>query len=283
MARRGGADGPGDAKGVSPGATLTPAPTVAAFRQAPLRRWIGGGSYVYCWPREDLCATVLFGAPTADDLAALASLFALELAPPAAPHASLIDARRTERVEPRAFEVLAEYVEAQRTAMARWVTRLAIVRPDGFVGALAAGFYETTPPPYPVRTFDDAAEALAWLGQDPSIEALWAPLLARASDVPELLRELGRVLDARLPDATIEQAARDLGTSVRTLQRRLREHDTTFRDQLASAQVEAAKRWLRETDAAVTRIAYEVGCGTPQQLSRLFRRLTGQTPTAYRQ
>jgi AraC-like DNA-binding protein len=99
---------------------------------------------------------------------------------------------------------------------------------------------------------------------------------------PALLGALRRALDARLPETSIERAAQDLGTSVRTLQRRLREHDTTFREQLARSQVEAAKRWLRGTDAPVSRIAYEVGCGTPQQLSRLFRRLTGRTPTAWR-
>lgn len=284
MARRGDGDVPGRAKGVSRGAIapVAPAPSVAAFAKDPVGRWVGGASFVYCWPRPDLCATVLFGAPSADDLEALARLFALELRPPAEPHASLIDARRIERVEPRAFEVLTAYVEEQRGAMQRWVTRLAIVRPDGFVGALAAGFYETTEPPYPVQIFADAASALAWLGRDPAIEAAWADAVERMAGAPELLGELARALDARLPEASIERAAQDLGTSVRTLQRRLREHDTTFRERLALAQVAAAKRWLRQTDAPVSRIAYEVGCGTPQQLSRLFRRVTGQTPTAWR-
>lgn len=267
---------PGGAK------ALAPAASVSAFAQSPAGRWIGGPSFVYSWPRPDLCATVLFGAPSTDDLETLSRLFALELRPPAAPHASLIDARRIERMEPRAFEVLTAYVEEQRGAMQRWVTRLGIVRPDGFVGALAAGFYEMTEPPYPVEIFADAARALEWLGQDPAIEAAWATPVEQMIGAPELLGELARALAARLPDATIERAAQDLGTSVRTLQRRLREHETTFREQLGRAQVEAAKRWLRETDAPVSRIAYEVGCGTPQQLSRLFRRIAGRSPTAWR-
>ena len=49
-----------------------------------------------------------------------------------------------------------------------------------------------------------------------------------------------------------------------------------------SVQVERAKHWLTNTDAAITRIAYEVGLSTPQHLSALFRKATGQTPTEYR-
>ncbi len=47
-------------------------------------------------------------------------------------------------------------------------------------------------------------------------------------------------------------------------------------------QVRAAQRWLAETDAPVSRVAYEVGCASPQRLSVIFKRETGVTPTAWR-
>ena len=272
--------GPARAKRVSLGATLEAASTFAELRAAPHGRWIGGESFVYAWPRRDLCATLLFGSPSPDDLAALGALFALELAPPAEPHASYIDARRVERVEPSAYAVLRQYVEAHRAAMRGLVTRLAIVRPDGFVGALAAGFYETLEPPYPVGVFEAPEAAFAWLGHDPAWIATLEAL--REEELPPLIRELHRVLTARLPSASHEGAARDLGLSVRTLQRRLREHGTTFRRELAAVQVRAAQRWLEETSEPVSRVAYEVGCSTPQHLSLIFRQHTGTTPTAWR-
>ena len=130
--------------------------------------------------------------------------------------------------------------------------------------------------------------ALAWLGAD----AGWGPLLdglvARASATPDEVRALRRALDAFLGDPdgadgpSLEGLAQRLGTTARTLQRRLKAEGTTFRRELAAAQVRAAERWLRDTDEPVSRIAYEVGCATPQHLSTLFKRATGLTPTAYR-
>lgn len=268
------------AKVGEPGA-LAPAASLADFASAPLGRWIGGESFVYAWPRSDLCVTVVWGEPGLEDFEKLASLYALELHPPAEPHASVIDAHRVERMGQRGFEKLAAYVEAHREIMRKWVTRLAIVRPSGFAGAIAAGFYETTEAPYPVEVFAEPVDAYEWVGADGMAKSL-AALVDGADDAPAMLRELRRALEARLPDATLEGLAKDLGLAVRTLQRRLKEHGTTFRRELARAQVRAAERWLSGTDAPISRIAFEVGCGTPQHLSALFKQATGQSPTEWR-
>lgn len=277
MTNAGGRGGSGSAKGVSVGATLSPA---ASAGELAAGRWLAAPGFVYAWPTATLCYTGLFGEPSREDFERLAELFARELAPPAQPHASIIDATRIERADAHAFEVLSAYVARTRDDMARWVMRLAIVRPGGFVGALAAGFYEAIDPPYPVQVFDDPAAAFEWVGA----RALAAPLGAlvdeQAGD-PHLL-ELRRVLVARLPETDVEGCAAALGTSVRTLQRRLREADTTYGRELTRAQVEVACRWLGETDEPISRIAYEVGFSSPQRLSAAFRKTTGQTPTAFR-
>ncbi len=46
--------------------------------------------------------------------------------------------------------------------------------------------------------------------------------------------------------------------------------------------VEEAKRRLERTDAPVERIAWEVGYEDPAAFRRLFRRITGIAPGAYR-
>jgi len=264
--------------------SLSPKANLADFARSPLRSHLAGPTWVYAWPAEDLCVSALYGAPGPDDLEALTRLFALELSPPAKPHASIIDATRVTKVDPTAFEVLSRYVEARRDEMERYVTRLAIVRPDGFVGALAAGFYETVPPPYPVEAFADLSAALAWAGSDlGDLDATFAALIAGTTAIPDVVREVRRAIEARLPDASIDEASADLGVAVRTLQRKLGAADTTFRAELAHVQVERAKHWLANTDAAITRIAYEVGLSTPQHLSQLFRKATGKTPTEYRE
>lgn len=271
----------GGAEVVSLGAT--PAASFADLARDPVGRWLGGPSWLYAWPGPERCLTVLWGEPNDEDLEALVRLFALELSPPAVPHASLIDARRVERIGAPAFEVLIRYVQAHREAMRRYVTRLAVVRPGGFVGALAAGFYETLESPYPVRTFDDLDAAAGWIGAPTSELAGLAALAERLSDVPELVRDLRRVITARLPEVDVETVARDLGTSVRTLQRKLGGHGTTFREEVTRVQVLEAQRRLAGSTLTVSRIAYEVGCSTPQHLSALFRRITGSTPTAWRE
>jgi AraC-like DNA-binding protein len=89
-------------------------------------------------------------------------------------------------------------------------------------------------------------------------------------------------LDRHLLGAEIAHAARALGMSERTLQRKLGGSGTTFKDQVADARIRAAKTRLRETDAPLTEIAYDVGCASLQHFSRMFRKRVGQSPSAYR-
>jgi len=81
----------------------------------------------------------------------------------------------------------------------------------------------------------------------------------------------------------LDDAARQLGISPRGLRRRLAEAGTTFQSLLDEVRMQTASRLLRESDAPVATIAYELGFGTPSDFSRAFRKWTGESPTTFRQ
>ena len=82
--------------------------------------------------------------------------------------------------------------------------------------------------------------------------------------------------------ASLSEAARELGLSVRTLQRRLADQRTSFEAQLQDVRLSLAERLLTESDTPVTTLALELGFGTSQHFSTLFRTRTGETPSSFR-
>jgi AraC-like DNA-binding protein len=233
---------------------------------------------VFC-ARRTLWGFALWGRPTKADLERIVPLLALELG--SAPHASLVDVRHLEAVDPRAFAVLTRYLRANFTAFRTQVTRLALVRPPGLLGATVAGFFQVEGAPYPVRVFDDLPAASAWLRAH-DLAAEIAAAVAEACAVSPVLMQLRRWLDAHLDDATLARAAHAVSRAPRSLQRDLGIARTTFQRELDAARIRLAKRLLLESDSAVTEIAYDVGCASPQHFSTLFRRVTGKTPSAWR-
>jgi AraC-like DNA-binding protein len=89
-------------------------------------------------------------------------------------------------------------------------------------------------------------------------------------------------MKGRLPDVNLSEVARELGMSERTLQRRLKEAGTSFQAELNAVQVRMAQSLLRETDMKLTAVAVEVGCASLQHFSSLFRKLVGDSPSAWR-
>ena len=81
---------------------------------------------------------------------------------------------------------------------------------------------------------------------------------------------------------SLEAAARNLGTSPRTLQRRLNEHGVNFRGLVEDSRFEIASALLRETDLKAQEIATRIGFRKPNAFSRAFARWAGCSPIAYR-
>ena len=80
----------------------------------------------------------------------------------------------------------------------------------------------------------------------------------------------------------IDFAAEMAATSVRTLQRRLKESALSYSDLIGEIRFEAAARLLMETDATALEIALEVGYEDPSHFSRAFKRIAGISPREYR-
>ena len=97
---------------------------------------------------------------------------------------------------------------------------------------------------------------------------------------------LERVRNALAADAStcasLEHMAKHLAVSRRTLQRRLSESRTTFRQEVALAKVRSAQRLLIQTDLSVTRIAISVGFASSQSFARQFSRFIGNSPRGFR-
>lgn len=80
----------------------------------------------------------------------------------------------------------------------------------------------------------------------------------------------------------IDDIARDLGMSGKTLERRLGEEDTSFSALLDDIRSGLARRYLAETDFRLEQVAYLTGYSEPAALVRAFKRWTGATPIRYR-
>ncbi len=251
------------------------------YRDEPTGAYVAvAHALVFC-ARPTLWGFALWGRPSEADLRRIVPLLARELAGDAVPHASLIDARWLEAAEPRAFGVLAKYLRANWAAFQTRVTRLALVRPPGLVGATVAGFYQVAGAPYPVRVFEGLAAAATWL-RAPGLATELEATIAEASALPPVLLALRRWLDGNLAAASLAKAARSVSRAARSLQRDLAAAGTSFQDELDGARIRIAKQLLVETDAPLSEIAYDVGCASPQHFSTLFRRVTGAPPSACR-
>ena len=89
----------------------------------------------------------------------------------------------------------------------------------------------------------------------------------------------------RLPDGTPSQGniAELLHVSMRSLQRRLNNENTNFKELLEGTRHELALRYIREQHRTIGEITYLLGFSEPSNFSRAFRRWTGMSPAEYRE
>ena len=80
----------------------------------------------------------------------------------------------------------------------------------------------------------------------------------------------------------IDHACRTLGTSPRTLRRKLGTEGTSYKVLMNETRVQLAKRYLRETGLTVDEIASRLGYSDASNFRHAFRRLTGMTPIDFR-
>jgi hypothetical protein len=146
-----------------------------------------------------------------------------ELADPG-PHEVVLDYRLVEVVDVEAFKVLAEWLGTHRDALTRVTSKVALVQPtEPYAAATVAGFYRVVTSPYPSQLCTTLEEAERWLGV-PTVKPVTA-----IHEVSAAGRSTTTALVAlleRSPGLAVDEAAKALGLTGRTLQRgsRARHH-----------------------------------------------------------
>lgn len=81
---------------------------------------------------------------------------------------------------------------------------------------------------------------------------------------------------------SMEEAASSLGVSTRTLQRRLREEGSSFKNELNALREQLARHYLTSTRLSTSEIAYRLGYSDSSSFFRAFHEWTNMTPDAVR-
>lgn len=111
-----------------------------------------------------------------------------------------------------------------------------------------------------------------------------ADILLAALVTPDVVREVAETLVQRLAqgDATLEAVAARLGTSPRTLQRRLAEAGTPFQAVLNDTRRRLAERYLAQPQWSLLDVALLLGYSDQSAFTRAFKGWSGMVPSIWR-
>ena len=107
----------------------------------------------------------------------------------------------------------------------------------------------------------------------------------RPGGAPRALLDVARAqIRAQLlmGDVSIEEVARSMDTSIRTLQRELQYVGTDFRSLTSMIRVQRATEMLQDRSISITSISEDLGYSSPAGFTRAFRKATGLGPREYR-
>jgi len=83
-------------------------------------------------------------------------------------------------------------------------------------------------------------------------------------------------------DVSIEEVARSMDTSIRTLQRELQHVGADFRSLTSMVKIQRATEMLQDKSISITSISEDLGYSSPAGFTRAFRKATGLGPREYR-
>lgn len=181
------------------------------------------------------------------------------------------------------YRAAAEYWSSRRERHAAAVDKVACVIAAGYVGAVVSGLTMLLNLGDSVRVFQSLEPALAWLGE-PDAHSFAAELRALRSSAQTERDVLGRLQQLLVEEGLsldISEAARRLGMSARTLQRRLATSNTTFQAELLRAKLVRATSLMVTGKYTMTAIAFDLGFASPQHFSSRFSAVYGQPPSAW--
>ena len=103
-------------------------------------------------------------------------------------------------------------------------------------------------------------------------------------DKPNMYNDIRKVIvnmsEPQFPG--IDEVARNMNTSVRTLQRRLGETGHTYKELVEELRQDMAYSYLQKPDLSINEVAYLLNYADASAFIRSFKRWTGQTPQQYR-
>jgi AraC-like DNA-binding protein len=108
--------------------------------------------------------------------------------------------------------------------------------------------------------------------------------LAQLHAAASTAHQVKRVVKRRLSGSpvTVGSVAKDLGTSLRTLQRRITAEGTTFRRILDEARQELVRQYLADPEIRISETAFLLGYQDANSFYRAFRTWEGTTPAHWR-
>jgi AraC-like DNA-binding protein len=81
---------------------------------------------------------------------------------------------------------------------------------------------------------------------------------------------------------SLESVAKQLHVTARTLRRRLRQENTSFRQLVDDLRLQLSIKYLRETDLAIGEVAHSLGFSDDASFRHAFRRWTNAAPAEFR-
>jgi AraC-like DNA-binding protein len=128
-----------------------------------------------------------------------------------------------------------------------------------------------------------AALAIGLRSADPQLLAILTraagDLAAKGVEAPTVTAQVARALrdELRSDRSTIEHAAKRLGLTPRSLQRRLKDEGTAFQVVREDVRRQLAERYLADR-LSLAEISFLLGFSEPSAFFRAFKRWTGLTP-----
>ena len=116
------------------------------------------------------------------------------------------------------------------------------------------------------------------VAQSPTVSSTTRSMDPRVSNILGIIAERYTDPHLRLTDIT-KQAGVSLFYAARMVRR---ETGSTIAAHIHRLRIRAAEQKLRRSSLSIKQIAAQVGYATPSQFGRMFRRLTGITPQAFR-
>jgi len=142
--------------------------------------------------------------------------------------------------------------------------------------------------PHDMLVFDAAALALPMVHRNAQLHAVLVPGLELAIGHGDHTRTLVDEVRMALTEAIVRDRpsigaiAKSLGTSARTLQRRLGELGTTYQELLDDVRRRAARRLLTDTALGIGEVAFLLGFEEVNSFMRAFQGWEGATPAKWR-